>query len=151
MNCDALDCQYSAMLADPFLQWLSPMLAASQYFYDIMQAISFLIATVTLVCSAYTTVIMIWWWRRLKGVHSKLRPFFLAAGLIMSGLAYWAATNMFQMIAFDVNLPTLTLPVRLFLMIGAMIKVYVTLYYYGGGAIMPEVKEEKHIITEHGK
>lgn len=97
---------------------------------DRLQNINLVIATVTFITALYVSVVMFYWWLKLRYTKTNLRPLILSISMAKGAISFWAFTGMIQVIVFNLNQPLISMPARLLFMIACIIQAHVTTKYY---------------------
>lgn len=84
------------------------------------------IAIVTNIACVYVFTVMTYWWWRLRLSDTNLRPLILGIAFAKLGIWFWSFTAIMQLVYFDMTLPYITMPARIFIMLAALLHVYVT-------------------------
>ncbi len=74
-------------------------------------------------------VSVIWWWTLRRQSETDFTGWFLGTAAVMIGIFIWTLTGLLQLLYFDIQLPLISLPARIFMCIGVWIKVWKTTHH----------------------
>lgn len=95
-----------------------------------LQELNLAVAIVTSVIALYVSVVMFWWWCRLRKTGSSFSSFILDVGMAKAALCFWATTGVVQIMVMDMTQPLIILPARLIWLFVVIRQAIMTFKYY---------------------
>jgi hypothetical protein len=92
---------------------------------DILQWSNLAISMITFIASLVLLLITTRWWRSLRNTMTTLRPMIFGMCLVESGIFMWSGLQVVQILYLGSDLPLITIPARILIMIGVLTKGYV--------------------------
>jgi hypothetical protein len=92
-----------------------------------MDLIDLAVSAITNIGCIYVVAVMLDWWWRLRRATTNLRPLILGIALAKFGIWFWTGSQMFFIVFYDQDLPTWSLPSRLFIMLAVLMHCWVTM------------------------